>query len=84
MLNKNVKAIKELGVAFPENCTIEFDLFMSNANYVYESGGPSPTVNFSLGGDPNNWVNLGISYIGSRVYYAVTGLNNTENRVILT
>lgn len=81
MLNKNVKAIKELGVAFPENCTIEFDLFMSNANYVYESGGPSPTVNFSLGGDPNNWVNLGISYIGSRVYYAVTGLNNTENRV---
>ena len=79
MLNKNVKAIKELGVAFPENCTIEFDLFMSNANYDNGNGGASPAFHFSLGGDPNNWVYLGMYYWGSKVYYEANGLNNTKN-----
>ena len=81
MLNKNVKATKNLGEAFPENCTLEFDLFMSNANYNHGNGGVSPDFHFSLGGDPNNWVYLGISYLESRLYYTVNGLNNTENRV---
>lgn len=79
MLNKNVRATKNLGEAFPESFTIEFELFMSNANYETGNGGASPDFHFSLGEDSNNWVYLGIAGWQSRVYYAANGLNNTKN-----
>ena len=80
MLNKRVEAKKELGQAFPENCTVEFDLFTSNANYVYERGGPSPDFHFYMGSDRANQIFLEVNYMGSSVFYSVSGVNNTENR----
>lgn len=81
MLNHRVWASKELGTPFPENCTIEFDLFMSNANYVYENGDPSPDLRFVVGNDEKNEVYVNIHYIGSTVSYRVSGLNHTENNL---
>lgn len=81
MLNHNVWASKELGAPFPENCTFEFDMFMSNANYGWENGGPSPSFGIYIGNDKNNEIHLDLAYYGSRVYYWVSGLNHTENRL---
>lgn len=81
MLNHGVWATRELNAPFPENCTIEFDLFTSNANYGWENGGPSPTLSFFIGNDANNEIHVDITYYRSTVYYWVNGVNNTENRV---
>ena len=77
MLNHRVSANKELAQPFPENCTIEFQAFISNLGV---SGGDySPDLNLYLGGDPNNQCRLRISYTSGHLFYNVTGVNNTEN-----
>lgn len=81
MLNHSVWATRELNAPFPENCTIKFDLFTSNANYLWKNGEPSPTFAFFVGNDKNNEIRVDITYYGSSVYYWVNGLNNTENRL---
>ena len=81
MLGKRVEAKKELQQALPENCTIEFDFFTSNLNCGWGNGGPSPDFIFTLGNDDANKVAFTSGFMKSRIYYSISGVNNTENFV---
>lgn len=81
MLGKRVEAKKELQQAFPENSTIEFDFFTSNLNCGWENGGPSPDFIFTVGNDDANKIAFTSGFVRSRIYYSISGVNNTENFV---
>jgi Caspase domain len=81
MLNHKVSATKELLQPFPENCTIEFQVFTSNLGFSQHGAAldASPQLELYLGSAPNNQCKLIIDYAYGRIHYLVTGLNNTEN-----
>lgn len=77
MLNHDVTSRKDLGGPFPENCTIEFDVYTSNMGL--DLGAHSPYLNIDLGNDQNNGIFLSINFERDVIYYNITGLNNTKN-----
>lgn len=79
MLSHRVRATKELLQPFPENCTIEFQVFISNLGIGQFGEDNSPRLDIYLGNDPNNQCKLEVDFPHSRLLYEITGLNNTEN-----
>ncbi len=81
MLNHKVSASKELMQPFPENCTIEFQVFTSNLGFSQHGAAldGSPKLEVYLGSDPNNQCKFEIDYAYGRIPYRITGVNNTEN-----
>ncbi len=81
MLNHDVDAAKNLGIPFPVNCTMEFDLFFSNLLSGYHINSASPDLVFTVGNDKNNKFYLEIKNLhqGRNISYGILGVNNTEN-----
>jgi hypothetical protein len=81
LLNHRVSATKELLQPFPENCTIEFQVFVSNLGFSQHGAAldASPKLELYLGSDANNQCKLVIDYAYSKLSYRVTGVNNVDN-----
>lgn len=78
MLQKGTTVTKKLQQAFPENCTIEMDLFTSN---LLGDNFRNPSLHFYLGSDQVNRMELRVGYAQGKigVEYHVTGLNDVHN-----
>ena len=78
MLQKGTTVTKDLQQPFPENCTVEMDLFTSN---LLGDRFNNPGLHIYLGADKNNRLEIeianGLGKIG--VNYHITGLNDTHN-----
>lgn len=78
MLQKGTTMTKKLQQAFPENCTIEMDLFTSN---LLGDQFRNPSLHFYVGADQSNRLEVKVAYAQGKigVEYHVTGLNDVHN-----